>query len=544
MRPPLALFAPLLLGFAATVPVPATAQPPAPAKAGPLATVPTDAFAFLTVNVGKLHDAPGFKPLRDWFAPQKIGPTDDLLGLRAAEIDRVTVFMPAATMKAPPVMLVTTRGPYNEARVLKALRADRADERRRPRIGNAIETDNDRYPVVVLVDDRTLVFLPDARDNGLPLAGLVGQLIAKKPDGPLATALADAEKHDLAFALDVRPVAALFDLNRDRDAAPYLALWKARTLTFAADFDKTARGSLKLAFADAADAKRAAPVLKEAIAEAAAALEKEAARDKGRADTTERLFFESAAAVLRAAKVEAEGANVFATGDVPYQDAVAKFAAVLPKEYTAAVGTAKALNNLKELALAMHGFHDANSVFPGDVLTGGPNRPAWSWRVQILPYIEQANLYQQLDFTKSWDDPANLKKLEAMEMPRQFEVPGRPAPKGHTYFRVFTKPKNAKGTERPWLVEGEPGPKITTITDGTSNTLMIVEAGEAVPWYKPDVLAYDGVLPLPPLGDKRADRFLAALGDGSVRAFRPSKLGEKTIRALITPQGGEVITLP
>ena len=73
---------------------------------------------------------------------------------------------------------------------------------------------------------------------------------------------------------------------------------------------------------------------------------------------------------------------------------------------------------------------------------------------------------------------------------------------------------------------------------------MIVEAGEAVPWYKPDVLAYDGKLPLPQLGDKDADRFLAAMGDGSVRSFKPSKLGEKTLRALITINGGEVFEIP
>ena len=174
----------------------------------------------------------------------------------------------------------------------------------------------------------------------------------------------------------------------------------------------------------------------------------------------------------------------------------------------------------------------------------GDKKLAMSWRVQILPYIEQDNLYKQLDHTKAWDDPANLKVLEKFEMPKTFEIPGRPVPKGHTYFRIFSLPKGAKGADRPWMREGERGPRIADITDGLSNTFMIVEAGEAVPWYKPDVLAYDGVLPLPQLGDKGAGKFLVAFGDGSTRYLRRDKLDEKTLRALITIQGGEPVTLP
>src|SRR5207253_6386188 len=85
--------------------------------------------------------------------------------------------------------------------------------------------------------------------------------------------------------------------------------------------------------------------------------------------------------------------------------------------------------------------------------------------------------------------------------------------------------------------------RFASITDGTSNTFCIVEAGEAVPWYKPDVLAYDGKLPLPQLGGKGASRFLAAMGDGSIRVIS-TKTDEKTLRALITINGGEVVSLP
>ena len=134
--------------------------------------------------------------------------------------------------------------------------------------------------------------------------------------------------------------------------------------------------------------------------------------------------------------------------------------------------------------------------------------------MQILPYIEQDNIYRQLDFMKSWDDPGNLKLLEGLEMPKIFELPGREAPKGHTYYRIFSLPKNSKATVGPLFKEGERGPSLVAILDGTSNTFMIVEAGEAVPWYKVDLLPYDGKLPLPVIGDPDTDRFIVAFGDG------------------------------
>jgi hypothetical protein len=195
---------------------------------------------------------------------------------------------------------------------------------------------------------------------------------------------------------------------------------------------------------------------------------------------------------------------------------------------------------MKQLGLALHNYHDTFESLPGDVASAEAEI-SWSWRVQILPFIEQDNLYKQLDLTKQWVAPENLKVLEGVPMPKVFEHPGRKAPKGHTYFRVFMLPKNAKGTDRPLFTEGARGPKLTQILDGTSQTFMVVEAREAVPWYQPDVFAYDGKLPLPELGAKDADAFHALFCDGSVKKLKPSDLGEKTLRALITMSGGETI---
>jgi hypothetical protein len=442
--------------------------------------------------------------------------------------------------------VVTTRKPYNEAKLLKTLKVAPPDGAPgRGLAGNAFRLESGEFQLVVLVDERTLLFLSQGRkDDALPLAGFIGQLLAKKADGPLAAALAGAAKHDLAVGFDVRSLATFLQLVGDREAFPYRAILKAQTATLAANFDKAAQLSLKIAFPDADAAKRAGPVLTEAGAELAAELSKELDRRKEKIDPSQRVLLESAVAVIKAAKVETDGATVSVASEFPFQDAVAKLVAALPQSWSAAVSGVQAKNNLKQLALSMLNYESAYGVFPGDVTPVGDKPPAMSWRIHILPFIEQADLYAQVDLKKAWDDPANLKTLEKMEMPKIFEIPGRPAPKGHTYFRVFSLPKNAKGKDRPWLTEGEKGPAGASITDGTSNTFMIVEAGEAVPWYKPDVLAYDGVLPLPPLGDKASDTFLAAFGDGSVKQLRRDKLDEKTLRALITIQGGEVVKLP
>ena len=81
---------------------------------------------------------------------------------------------------------------------------------------------------------------------------------------------------------------------------------------------------------------------------------------------------------------------------------------------------------------------------------------------------------------------------------------------------------------------------LSDITDGTSNTIAIVEAREAVPWTKPVDLSYDDKKPLPKLGGLFDDGFHAVIADGSVRFFTP-KLTERTLRSAITRDGGEVL---
>ncbi len=88
--------------------------------------------------------------------------------------------------------------------------------------------------------------------------------------------------------------------------------------------------------------------------------------------------------------------------------------------------------------------------------------------------------------------------------------------------------------------QGKKGLGIPSITDGLSNTLMIVEASKAVPWTKPEDLAYDPDKPLPELGLPGAKTFQAGFGDGSMRDIAKT-IKPETLRALITCSGGEVV---
>ena len=97
------------------------------------------------------------------------------------------------------------------------------------------------------------------------------------------------------------------------------------------------------------------------------------------------------------------------------------------------------------------------------------------------------------------------------------------------------------GKDAPF--DGTIGPRFpATFTDGTSNTFLVAEAAEAVPWTKPQDIPFDGKA-VPKLGGLFADGFHAAMADGTVR-FVPKGAEANAIRAAITPRGGEAIDPP
>jgi hypothetical protein len=202
---------------------------------------------------------------------------------------------------------------------------------------------------------------------------------------------------------------------------------------------------------------------------------------------------------------------------------------------------AQSERNLKQIALAFHNYHDVFGRFPGAAILGKDGKALLSWRVAILPFVDEDVLYKQFRLNEAWDSPHNKKLLA-----RRPAFYGLPSLTGKwadlTFYRVFTGPATPfnPALNRPGSWPLGLGIATVAAADGASNTLLVVEAGEAVPWSKPDELPYDPRKRLPRVGGLFPEGFHAALVDGSVR-FLARKIDEKTLRALITPAGGEVI---
>ncbi len=135
-------------------------------------------------------------------------------------------------------------------------------------------------------------------------------------------------------------------------------------------------------------------------------------------------------------------------------------------------------NNLKQIALAMHNYHDANKSFPPAFKADADGKPLHSWRVLILPYLESSALYGQIRLNEPWDSEWNSQFHS--QMPQVYGCTKTPkdTKKGLTHVSVII------GKETPFT--GSKGTKMSAITNGTSNTIMVIERDQAVCWMAPD----------------------------------------------------------
>jgi hypothetical protein len=143
--------------------------------------------------------------------------------------------------------------------------------------------------------------------------------------------------------------------------------------------------------------------------------------------------------------------------------------------------------------------------------------------VLLLPFIEQKELYEEFRLNEPWNSEHNLRLLG--RMPSLYEAPWTRrvnVPPGHTVYHVLVGP----GLRLP-----------DDFPDGTSNTILFVEAGPPVPWTKPEEIGFDPGRTVNLQGLFR-DGFRACSADGKYRFVRRES-DQATIRAALTRNGGE-----
>lgn len=185
----------------------------------------------------------------------------------------------------------------------------------------------------------------------------------------------------------------------------------------------------------------------------------------------------------------------------------------------------------------MHNYASVNGHFPPPVVIGPDGKTPHSWRVAILPYLEQNPLYNAYKLDEPWDGPNNSKLID--KMPLVYASPESKSKTSPSYF-VFTG--------KHMIFDGTKGIDFPQITDGTSNTIMAVEAVRDIPWTKPEDIPFDppgnigdpSVI-VPQIGGLSIGGFNALFADGSVR-FISDKVKPNILKSLFTRDGGELVS--
>jgi hypothetical protein len=192
----------------------------------------------------------------------------------------------------------------------------------------------------------------------------------------------------------------------------------------------------------------------------------------------------------------------------------------------------QSMNNLKQLAIAVQNYYlDHNGSFPPYAIPDKSGKPLLSWRVALLPYLQQRQLYERFKLDETWDSENNKKLLPFM--PQVYSMRAVAGEKGQTFYQGFV------GTGALFDPDPRKVRRLADVSHGVSDTLLFIEAGTAVPWTKPEDLTIEDDQSIPKIGGLFSDGFHTITIDGVPR-FNPRTLldNEKTLRAMIGIRDG------
>jgi len=455
--------------------------------------VPGDSFAFGAVS-GELWNAPALAQLRQGFGKEAEAGFEKETGFPIGELERVSAFAVGSFAQAkqggaaPMVVLVQTKKSVDQNKVTQALKTSQFGK--------------DPSFAIEFLNDQTFVA------GQQPMVQRYKDTRGKtKATGILERALTQAlTSKGVIVAVTIPPEAAQEAKNVPPQAA---VLLKARELFASLDVTDQLVLNASLMMEDAASAAQA-----KQTADGFMGFKMGGPGAQGKPPFTLDLKQNDKELTL----VAQADANMVAGMLMPALQKV-----------RAAAGNVSAGNNLKMIGLGWHSYANAHKTLPPQTFNKG-----LSWRVAILPYVEEPNLYGQFKLDEPWDSPHNRKLIPLM--PKVYALPGADPTTGRTHYQTFVGPKTVNANPQKGITFAQ-------IKDGTSNTLVVAEGVQPVEWTKPDDIVVTSQPIMLGAATSATPTTPVLFADASVRPL-PRLFDQKMLRFLIDPTDGMVVQVP
>lgn len=501
----------------------ATAAP----ATSPLDRVPADSALFVHLRADQLWDHPAVLSLRKQYAKQlatTLKEVTDVVGIQPDDVETLTFHYPK--FPAGPgdetlfVFQIVTKKPYDKDTILKGVRPKGVMPK-----GDVIALEGNGKLMLHLTSDRQFTVVHESLLKDFTKAA------AK--DGPLAEAIKVArdEKSTAVFGLEPSGLPNEIFTAPPPELQPFIPLLKSKSIMVRATVGNELKFEAKFLGENeekAIENERAFNLLMKLATDGLSEL-----LNMKEPDEDLKAFLPTVKELHKATsstQAKRDGNNITASAGIKADaDMLKPIAETVLKIRKASARTISS-NNLKQIALALHNYHSVIGSLPPAAIVDKKGKPLLSWRVAILPYIEQDNLYRQFKMDEAWDSPHNL-PLSKTRI-KVFELPYLEDSKGETNYRVFVG-----GGAAFDMIQGF---KFQDFKDGTSNTMMVFESTESTPWSKPDDIEFDPKKPLKKFFRFENGRCNIAMGDGSVRAIS-DKIDDKILKLIIQKDDGEVV---
>ncbi len=496
--------------------------------------IPEDAFAIVFADPYQLTEDPQLSAF-----PREVltSVSVDAIGidLVAAQSLKAFINLPSPTQSAPHWGMVLR---FEQPQTLQGSYLAACEKQELKGLPFFVNRGRDNPPSLLLYDERTLLIGDAAtipRMISLPgTPGPLSELIQKQEavDAHLQIIVAWnmirpmlLEQLELAGPIPP-PFGQLVEIAEVTDS-----------ITAEISLRQSLNGAVHLTASDAESAQETAATLSRLIEFGKTMLVAQARQDLQQQDPASRgmqLFIERIAAQMsQSLTPQVDGKTV----NIEFRDQLSQtgvlVALLLPAVQSAreAARRAQSTNNLRQLGLAMHNYHSVHKKFPAQASVNEDGKPLLSWRVHLLPYLDQIELYEQFHLDEPWDSEHNIKLLE--KMPAVFSNPNLPSKTQTVYLGLVSDNS---------LFQPGMGLPIRKITDGSSQTMMFVEANpnQLTPWTEPSDLDFQPQQPLQGITGIRPGGFIAAFCDGSVQ-FISNNVNPQSIRAMVTVDGREII---